>query len=419
MSNTQHPWDDGVYVTGRTQPPKNHGGLIAVLLILIIFLTGIVTALGIMNVRLFQRIHAQEEEENAAIAFAAEQIEVTAEAEPETEPVPETLGEEAPEKDISLDIRHVPEVEAAAAAELPLQDIYERCIPSVVSVVCNLRNGTSTGSGVVLSDDGFLVTNYHVIENAVQISIQLSDDRILDAKLVGKDPATDLAVLMIDAEGLVPAELGDSDILRVGDNVVAIGDPLGIKYRGTMTNGIVSAINRNVNVNGRNMNLIQTNAALNTGNSGGPLINAYGQVIGINTMKIVEDTYGSSGVEGIGFAIPTTVVKDIVSQIISQGYVSGRPSLGIEGEYLSIFYQRYYRLPSGLYITDVTPDSQADRQGLLEGDILIAVDDVKVYTMEDLNTLLYNYNAGDTVALTVYRSGQVETVMLTLEEAKG
>lgn len=418
MSNSQHPWDDGVYVTGRTQPPKNHGGLIAVLLILIIFLTGIVTALGVMNVRLFRQLHdEQAEEENAAIAFAAEQT--PAEAETEAVSVPETMEPEAAEMDINLDIRSLPEVEAEENAELSLQDIYERCIPSVVSVVCNLRNGTATGSGVVLSDDGFIVTNYHVIENALQVAIQLSDDRILDAKLVGKDPATDLAVLLIEADGLVPAELGNSDVLRVGDNVVAIGDPLGIKYRGTMTNGIVSAINRNVNVNGRNMNLIQTNAALNTGNSGGPLINAYGQVIGINTMKIVEDTYGASGVEGIGFAIPTTVVKDIVSQIISQGYVSGRPSLGVEGEYISMFYQRYYRLPSGLFITSVSPDSQAAQQGIQEGDILIAVDDTKVYTMEDLNTLLYNYNAGDLVSLTVYREGQVQTIQLVLEEAKG
>lgn len=418
MSNSQHPWDDGVYVTGRTQPPKNHGGLIAVLLILIIFLTGIVTALGVMNVRLFRQLHdEQAEEENAAIAFAAEQA--PAEAETEAMSVPETVAPEAAEMDINLDIRSLPEVEAEENAELSLQDIYERCIPSVVSVVCNLRSGTSTGSGVILSADGFVATNYHVIENAVQIAIQLSDDRILDAKLVGKDPATDLAVLLIEAEGLVPAELGNSDVLRVGDNVVAIGDPLGIKYRGTMTNGIVSAINRNVNVNGRNMNLIQTNAALNTGNSGGPLINAYGQVIGINTMKIVEDAYGASGVEGIGFAIPTTVVKDIVSQIISQGYVSGRPSLGVEGEYISMFYQRYYRLPSGLYITAVSPDSQAAQQGIQEGDILIAIDDTKVYTMEDLNTLLYNYNAGDLVSLTVYREGQVQTIQLVLEEAKG
>lgn len=418
MPNSPHPWDDGVYVTGRTQPPKNHGGLIAVLLILIIFLTGIVTALGVMNVRLFRQLHdEQAEEENAAIAFAAEQA--PAEAETEAVSVPETVAPEAAEMDINLDLRALPEVEAEEIAELSLQDIYERCIPSVVSVVCNLRSGTSTGSGVILSADGFVATNYHVIENAVQIAIQLSDDRILDAKLVGKDPATDLAVLLIEAEGLVPAELGNSDVLRVGDNVVAIGDPLGIKYRGTMTNGIVSAINRNVNVNGRNMNLIQTNAALNTGNSGGPLINAYGQVIGINTMKIVEDAYGASGVEGIGFAIPTTVVKDIVSQIISQGYVSGRPSLGVEGEYISIFYQRYYRLPSGLFITSVSPDSQAAQQGIQEGDILIAVDDTKVYTMEDLNTLLYNYNAGDLVSLTVYREGQVQTIQLVLEEAKG
>ena len=163
--------------------------------------------------------------------------------------------------------------------------------------------------------------------------------------------------------------------------------------------------------------MIQTNAALNSGNSGGPLINSSGQVIGINTIKVGAFT-DRAGVEGLGFAIPSTVVKDIVSQIISQGYVSGRPWLGISGESLSLFYQRYYRLPAGLYISDVEENSSAAAAGIARGDILISVDGTQVYTQSDLDTLLYSYTAGDDITLVIYRSGYTMQATITLEEAK-
>lgn len=417
--NYNHPWDDGVYRTGHTQPPKNHGGTIAFLLILVIFLSGIVTMLGIMNIKMFHKLSALEEEDNSAIAFAAE-MEEAPEAELEDLlPTEDLLYAEVPEEELHLDLQQTPEAENEEKPEgLSLQEIYKRCIPSVVSITTQLRGGSSSGTGVILSDQGYIATNYHVIESATRITIQLTDDRLFDARVVGVDPASDLAVLMIEADNLTPAEFGNSDLLEVGDDVVAIGDPLGVKYRGSMTNGIVSAINRNVTVNGRTMNLIQTNAALNSGNSGGPLINSYGQVIGINTMKIGAFT-DSAGVEGLGFAIPSTVVKDIVDQIIRQGYVSGRPSIGLQGEGISIFYQRYYRLPAGLYITEVEPGSEAAAKEIQEGDILISLDGTRVYSMDELNTLLYNYKAGDTVTLTVYRSGYTADVSITLAEAKG
>lgn len=416
-----HPWDDGVYGTGRTQPPKNHAGMIAFLLILVIFLSGIVTMLGIMNVRLFHQLNEVKEEE-PPIAFAAEpeeQIPAPASA------FEDSLLTDGPEGDIHLDLQRIPDQETSVSEEeivpvegLALQDIYEKCIPSVVSITTTLRNGKSTGTGVILSEQGYIVTNYHVIENATQITVQLTDDRLFSAGVVGRDPATDLAVLFIDADNLTAAEFGSSESLRVGDSVVAIGDPLGVKYRGSMTNGIISAINRNVTVNGRTMNLIQTNAALNSGNSGGPLINIYGQVIGINTMKIGAFA-DSAGVEGLGFAIPSAMVKDIVDQIIDQGYVSGRPDIGLQGESISIFYQRYYRLPAGLYITQVDPGSEAEQQGIQSGDILLRLDGTEIYTMDELNTALYNYNAGDTVTLIIYRSGYTGEVQITLAEANG
>ena len=394
------PWDDGVYETGHTRPPKSRGGLIAVLLICMIFLTGLVTVMGLMNIRMFRQLTAAQEETAPAISFDQD----------ETEDAGDLLTpielEESPTSP-----PNVPEAEG-----LSLQEIYRQCIVSVVSITSSSGSSTSTGTGVILSEDGYIVTNYHVIENGTRITVLLHDDREFSAWIVGSDPATDLAVLKIEADDLTGATFGDSDVLQVGDSVAAIGDPLGIEYRGTMTNGIISAINRNMSIDGRLMNLIQTNAALNSGNSGGPLINSHGQVIGINTVKIGAFT-DKAGVEGIGFAIPSATVTDIVNQIIEMGYVSGRPSIGFSGESISLFYQRFYRLPSGMYITDITPGSNAEQVGLQEGDILISVDGTKVYDQSDLDTLLYGYAAGDTVTIIIYRGGYTMQASLTLEEA--
>ena len=204
----------------------------------------------------------------------------------------------------------------------------------------------------------------------------------------------------------------------MGDTVVAIGDPLGVEFRGTYTNGIVSAINRDVDVDGRTMTLIQTNAALNSGNSGGPLINCYGQVIGINTMKIGAFT-DDAGVEGIGFAIPSATVKEIVDQLVSQGYVSGRPTLGLEGDSLSSFYQYYYRMPAGLYITHVEPGSDAYAKGIEDGDILMYIGDQRITTMDEMKAAIFDCEVGDTVETIIYRAGQQYKVQLTLTEDKG
>ena len=401
------PWDDGEYNTGRTKPPKSHRTFVALLLIAIIILTGVSTLLGFSNMRLFQQLNSQQKEQTICYGTAQEATAAT------------VAGNLVP-------IEAVQEVKASTAGfpalaqpqdGMSLQEIYVKCIPSVASITTQTRTGAATGTGVVFSTDGYIVTNYHVIEGGESYTVQLTDERVLPAILVGDDPTSDLAVLRVDADDLTSAEFGDSDMLRVGDAVVAIGDPLGVEYRGTMTDGIVSAINRNVNVNGRTMNLIQTNAALNSGNSGGPLISSCGQVIGINTVKIGAFA-DKAGVEGLGFAIPSTVVKDIVGQIISQGYVSGRPYLGITGESLSIFYQRYYRLPAGLYINEVAENSAAAKAGISQGDILISVDETRVYSQSDLDTLLYSYTAGDQVTAVIYRSGYTMQATVTLEEAR-
>ena len=230
--------------------------------------------------------------------------------------------------------------------------------------------------------------------------------------MVGTDRLSDLAVLYVDATDLTPGEFGDSAQTRVGDAVVAIGDPLGVEFRGTMTDGIVSAINRNVQTGGRNMTLIQTNAALNSGNSGGPLLNCFGQVIGINAMKIGTFT-DSAGVEGLGFAIPSVTVKEIVDQLISQGYVSGRPYLGIQSHTISTDYQKFYHLPAGVRVTKV--EQQGPCHGLLViGDIITALDTQPIQSTDDLIAALYAHTPGDTVTLSVYRQSRNLTVTVTL-----
>ena len=303
---------------------------------------------------------------------------------------------------------------------LCLQDIYSSVIDSVVSISSMTSSGTSSGTGIIMSSDGYVITNHHVITGALVISVLTNDNQEFEAALVGSDEMSDLAVLKIDARGLQAAEFGDSSKLRVGDSVVAIGDPLGVQLRGTMTNGIISAINRDLTVGDRTMTLIQTNAALNNGNSGGPLINCYGQVIGINTVKMSSYYTATASVEGLGFAIPISVAKPIIDELIENGYVAGRPAIGISGDSLPSYYRTYYRLPEGVYVTSVNEGSDAKAKGIREGDIVTAINGERISSIDELNTVKNQYAAGDEVTLTVYRSGTYYEVTVTLvDQATG
>ena len=303
---------------------------------------------------------------------------------------------------------------------LCLQDIYSSVIDSVVSISSMTSSGTSSGTGIIMSQDGYVITNHHVITGALVISVLTNDNQEFEAALVGSDEMSDLAVLKIDARGLKAAEFGDSSKLRVGDSVVAIGDPLGVQLRGTMTNGIISAINRDLTVGDRTMTLIQTNAALNNGNSGGPLINCYGQVIGINTVKMSSYYTATASVEGLGFAIPISVAKPIIDELIENGYVAGRPAIGISGDSLPSYYRTYYRLPDGVYVTSVNEGSDAKAKGIREGDIVTAINGEKICSIDELNTVKNQYAAGDEVTLTIYRSGTYYEVTVTLvDQATG
>ena len=304
---------------------------------------------------------------------------------------------------------------SAEAGALSLPELYERVLPSVVTITTETDQGTALGTGVILSDNGYIITNQHVVDGARAVSVQLSGGEAYDAAPVGMDEISDLAVLKIEAEKLTPAEFGDSDALRVGDSVAAIGSPLGIGLRGTLTDGIVSGISRDLTVSGRKMTLLQTNAALNTGNSGGPLINCYGQVVGINTVKLGSSSYFSgASVEGLGFAIPIATAKPIVDELIEKGYVSGRPALGVQVESLPLRARFYYNLPDGAYLTYVEPSSDAAAKGLRKGDIITAVGSVPVIDAQSLRNALSDYSAGDTVTVGYFRSGSYYTADIVL-----
>ena len=408
--NYDDPWNTGIYETGRTRPRKRRWGCVTTLLVMITMLVCLISLLGFLNTKLFYRLGQQNplEEQLSWEPVSTDPTRCNS----DLLETGETLCLPTDSVELNTSPPSIPNVPQEGG--LSMQEIYDRNIPSVVSVICD----NSSGTGVVLSHEGYVVTNCHVVEGAGDISVLLWDERQLDAALVGADAVSDLAVLWVDATDLVPAEFGDSGVLDVGDSVAAIGDPLGVEFRGTMTNGIVSAINRNVATGGRTMTLIQTNAALNSGNSGGPLINCYGQVVGINTMKIGVFS-NSSGVEGIGFAIPSTTVLDIVNQLISQGYVSGRPSLGISGEALSTFDQYYFRLPAGLYIESIQSDSPAAQAGIMAGDVLIQVEDTRITDAAGLDQALYHAQVGDTVTVVIYRNGSYYEAALELMEAKG
>ncbi len=317
-----------------------------------------------------------------------------------------TTVERAPVGDgTTLPIRRL-----AAAEPLPLQEIYRNNIPSIVSVQGSKPGSLSLGTGVVLSEDGYIITNAHVIEGCSAVEIHLQDERAFDALLVGMDQESDLAVLKIGANDLTPAQFGDSDRLEVGDLALAIGNPLGEELRGTMTDGIISAINRDVEVDGRTMVLLQTTAALNSGNSGGALINQYGQVIGITTLKMYSyyDT-----IEGLGFAIPSTTVKRIVDELIERGYVSGRPVIGITVNTVPVETEDG---TPGLEVKDVNRASAAWEGGLRPGDIILEANGVPTASMDGLETVKDGLEVGDALTLLIWRDGRTRTVEAAIME---
>lgn len=310
--------------------------------------------------------------------------------------------------------------------ELTNQQIAATVSPSIVGVsnmsysqnsYLNINTVQSTGSGIIISTDGYIVTNNHVVSNANKLKVNLASGDEVDAKLIGTDATTDIAIIKIDPSGLdlKAATLGYSSSLQVGDEVLAIGNPLGLKLAGSVTHGIVSALNRSLTVDGTTYNLIQTDAAINSGNSGGALVNNKGEVIGINSVKVASD-----GVEGLGFAIPIDDIKDVIEDIIKDGYVHGRPSIGINIVEITSQLAYYYNLPSnyGLFVNSVVEGSAAEISGIEVGDIIIAFNGEKVTSASDFIAKKNEYKAGDTIELTINREGTEKKISVKLQEEK-
>jgi hypothetical protein len=290
---------------------------------------------------------------------------------------------------------------APAGEKLSIQDMYEKVNPSTVLVVADKGEQASIGTGVIMTEDGYIITNAHVISGGKDCWIALDTGYTYDAKLVGYSEERDLAVLKaVDAADLPAASFGDSDLCRVGDTVYAIGNPLGVELRGTLTDGIISAINRDVQVDGRVMTLLQTTAALNNGNSGGPLINEYGQVVGINTLKMSGNgSEMEATVEGLGFAVPISDACFVVNDIIANGRFRGVPVLGVmviestdNGGQVSVY--------------TVSEGGGAEEAGLLPGDVLLRADGQTLHSIHDLMAVRRTHLVGDTMTLTVLRDGQ-------------
>ena len=309
------------------------------------------------------------------------------------------------------------------SAMTPAQ-LYASSVNSVVAISTTVQTnnyyygtseGTSAGSGFILSQDGYVITNYHVVEGATAIRVITHDGTEYEAKLIGYDSTNDLAVLDVEAEGLSAAILGTSSDLVIGDMVVAIGNPLG-ELASTQTVGYVSGIDREVSTDGlTSINMIQTDAAINPGNSGGPLFNMHGEVIGITTAKYSGTTGSGASIEGIGFAIPIDDVEPLIDDLIDFGYVTGA-YMGVSVQNVDEEAAAQFGLPTGAYIAAVDEGGAADRAGIQAKDLVIALDDYEVSNVNDLTRALRNYEAGDSATVTLIRSGQQMELVIVLDE---
>lgn len=301
--------------------------------------------------------------------------------------------------------------------------IYQNNVESVVlisakvtaSVFGQTTTGISTGSGFVITEDGYVVTNHHVIDRATGVTVTMHDGTEYAAKIVGSDSTNDVALLKIEqAVSLKAVTIGSSDALNVGDQVVAIGNPLG-KLTSTLTVGYVSAKERDITTDGTTINMIQTDTAINSGNSGGPLFNSQGEVVGITTAKYSGNSSSGASIEGIGFAIPIDDVMPLVDDLMNYGYINSA-YLGVMVSDMESATASYYGLPVGAYIQEVTPGYCAEKAGLQAKDIIVAIGDIDVDNVSDLTKALRKFKAGDTTTVTVFRSGREVTMSITLDE---
>ena len=310
--------------------------------------------------------------------------------------------------------------------ELTTAEIYAKYVNSCVGITVDIVStnvfgqtvtGAAAGSGFVITEDGYILTNYHVIDGANSIKVTFDNGKEYTATYVGGEEKNDIAVIKVDATGLTPVVIGKSSDMLVGEQVTTIGNPLG-ELTFSESTGIISALDRSITMSdGRPMNLIQTDCAINSGNSGGPLFNSHGEVIGIVSAKYSSGSNSSSAsVEGLGFAIPMDDVASMVSDLVKNGYVTGKPIMGISVADVDESVTSY-GVPQGAIIRVVTPDLCGAKAGLQAGDIVTKIDNTDVTSASDLTSAIGNYKPGDKVTLTIFRSGETKTVEVTLEES--
>ena len=421
----ESPYADSPYVTGgaprtenvhygyscQSQPekpkkvPKQHSGkagrrvLAAVLVVVVVAAGCLITGFSVEN-RLEKQYQESLSQMNEQISDLQKQITSAA-------------------KDSGSSVSGSP---VASGDSLTPGQVYAQNVNSVVTITCTVQTrtygqtatGTSSGSGFILTSDGYVVTNYHVIENATAITVTTHDGTEYPATVKGSDSNNDVAVLKVEATDLPPVTLGSSDDLVTGDMVVAIGNPLGT-LSATQTVGYVSGKNREVTTDNTVINMIQTDAVINPGNSGGPLFNMRGEVVGITTAKYSGTTSSGASIEGIGFAIPIDDVQGIIGDLQNLGYVTGA-YLGVTVQDMDSDVASRYGLPSGAYVASVVSGGAADRAGIQAKDIITALGDTEVTSMTSLTRALRNYKAGDTTTVTVYRGGQSLNLTITLDE---
>lgn len=302
---------------------------------------------------------------------------------------------------------------------LSIADINRKVGPSVVFIGTTYKStnyfgqtetASGAGSGIIINKDGYILTNNHVIDTAVTITVKLYSGESYDAVLVGADAQSDLAVIKITAKDIRPAELGDSSLIKVGDLAIAIGNPLGT-LEGTLTAGVISALNRTVTIDDISMNLIQTDAAVNPGNSGGALANRLGQVIGVVNAKT-----SAVGIEGLGYAIPVNDARSVADDLIAKGYVGGRIRLGITSKDITSDLAGYYKLPVGVYVVEVSKTSISDKAGIKAGDVITGVDGKDISTGAELTAIRDSHKVGDSIKILLVRDGKEISVTLVFEE---
>ncbi len=295
-------------------------------------------------------------------------------------------------------------------------ELYENNIDSVVGIFAYPDNSSTSyywGTGIIISSNGYIITNEHVIDSCSSAEVRLSNGEIYPALLVGEDTKADVAVLKIEANGLKAAQFGDSEELKVGQEMCVIGNPLGEELYGTLTNGIISSVNRRISVNGNTVSLIQGTAAINEGNSGGPMFDMYGRVIGMSVMRF-SDSGEKLSIDGIGFFIPSKTLAFVANSLIENGIVVGRPALGITVGAIPANAKEQFSLPDGLYVSDISEGSDAAAKGVTKGDVITHVNGSPVRTTEDVLSIRDTLYVGDTMTLTIYRDGKTFDIDIVL-----